>query len=389
MSNQDALPRILCVDDEPRVVDSLAVQLRHHYQVLTAHSGPQALRLFEEQGPTAVIVSDMRMPVMDGATLLKHVRQLYPQTTRILLTGETGRDAAIAAVNEGQIFRFLTKPCRTEQLRAAIDAGVMQHKLLKAEKVLLQETLIGCIKSLVDILAITNPVAFGRAARLKRLATALAEATGARGFWELEAAAMLSQIGFISLPVELVEKLYYGKRLTSEERVLADGAPLVAQKLLGRIPRLEPVLEILGGVWRQGAGLTEGPVKQAADALRLLLEYDSLLVQGMSIDGALQKVRAPQGRNDLKMINALESLVVESVGPQDVCEVLVGNIKPGMVFMDDLYTHVGTLLVPKGFEVTEAFLERARNFGPGILQEKVRVMSAARQASKTLQAISA
>jgi response regulator RpfG family c-di-GMP phosphodiesterase len=389
MSNQDALPRVLCVDDEPRVVDSLAVQLRHHYQILTANSGQQALRLLSDQGPPAVIVSDMRMPVMDGATLLKHVRQLYPETTRILLTGETGRDAAIAAVNEGQIFRFLTKPCRTEQLRAAIDAGVMQNQLLKAEKILLQETLVGCIKALVDILAITNPVAFGRTTRIKRLATALAAAQGVRGFWQLEAAALLSQIGFISLPVELVEKLYYGKRLTSEERVLADGAPLVAQKLLGRIPKLEPVLEILGAVWRPTADLPEGVVKQGADALRLLLEYDSHLAQGASIDTALQKVRAPQGRNDLKTINALESLVMEAVGPQDVCEVQVGNIKPGMIFMDDLYTHVGTLLVPKGFEVTEAFLERARNFGPGILQEKVRVMSAARQASKALQAATA
>jgi response regulator RpfG family c-di-GMP phosphodiesterase len=248
--DQDTLPRVLCVDDEPRVVESLAVQLRHHYHILTANSGLEALRMLKEHGAPAVIVSDMRMPAMDGATLLKHVRQLYPETTRILLTGDTGRDSAIAAVNEGQIFKFLTKPCRTEQLRAAIDAAVMQHRLVVAEKVLLQETLIGCIKALVDILAITNPVAFGRSTRLKRLATAIAEAMGNPGFWQLEAAAMLSQIGYISLPVELVEKLYYAKRLTPEERVLADGAPQVAKKLLGRIARLEPVLEILDAVWR-------------------------------------------------------------------------------------------------------------------------------------------
>jgi response regulator RpfG family c-di-GMP phosphodiesterase len=386
---QDTLPRILCVDDEPRVVDSLAVQLRHHYQVSTANSGSQALNLLKEQGPPEVLVSDMRMPGMDGAALLKQVRQLYPETVRILLTGETGRDAAIAAVNEGQIFKFLTKPCRTEQLRAAIDAGVMQHRLVSAEKVLLQETLIGCIKALVDILAITNPVAFGRATRLKRLASALAETMGITGFWQLEAAALLSQIGYISLPVELVEKLYYGKRLTPEEKILADGAPQVAQRLLGRIPRLEPVFEILAATWRPAGTLPEGSVKQAAELLRLLLEYDSHSAQGASVDESLKKVRAPQGRYDLKSVNALESLVMESVGPQEVSDVTVGNIKVGMVFVDDLYTHVGTLLVPKGFEVTEAFLERARNFGPGILQEKVRVISAARQASKKLTAVPA
>jgi CheY-like chemotaxis protein len=386
--NEESLPCILCVDDEPRVVESLAVQLRHHYQILAANSGQQALRVLKEQGAPAVIVSDMRMPGMDGATLLKHVKELYPETIRILLTGETGRDAAIAAVNDGQIFKFLTKPCRTEQLRAAIDAGVMQHRLVIAEKVLLQETLIGCIKALVDILAITNPVAFGRSARLKRLATELAEAMGIPGFWQLEAAAMLSQIGYISLPVELVEKLYYGKRLTPEERLLADGAPHVAQRLLGRIARLEPVLEILGAVWQPGNELPEGLIKNAVDSLRLLLEYDSHIVQGLTVEAALQKVRT--GRHDPKAMSALQSLLVEAIGPQDVIEVLVGNIKPGMVFVDDLYTHVGTLLVPKGFEVTEAFLARARNFGPGILQEKVRVSSAAtRAAPKVLSAASA
>jgi response regulator RpfG family c-di-GMP phosphodiesterase len=379
--NQEDLPRVLCVDDEPRVVDSLAVQLRKDFHILTANSGQSALRTLQSGPPPAVIVSDMRMPGMDGAALLKHVRHLYPETTRILLTGEAGRDVAVSAVNEGQIFRFLTKPCSTESLRAAIEAGVMQHRLLTAEKVLLQETLIGCIKALVDILAITNPVAFGKAARLKRLSTELAGALDIRGFWQLEAAAMLSQIGYISLPVELVEKLYYGKRLTPEETVLADGAPLVAQKLLGRIPRLEPVLEMLAGV-KKPAAMPEGTIKQGAAILQILLEYDGLTVQGHSVEIALQKLRAQKDRYEPKLINALESLLGQAVGALEVCEMAVDKVRPGMIFMDDLYTHVGTLLVPKGFEVTEAFLERMRNFGPGILQEKVRISASAKQAAK-------
>jgi response regulator RpfG family c-di-GMP phosphodiesterase len=385
MSRED-LPRILCVDDEPRVVDGLAVQLRRDYQVLTAHSGQEALRILKEGAAPTVIVSDMRMPGMDGAALLKHVRQLYPDITRILLTGETARDAAVAAVNEGQIFRFLTKPCSTENLRTAIDSGVMLHRLATAERVLLQETLVGCIKALVDILAITNPVAFGRSARVKRLASGLAGAMGMKGFWQLEAAAMLSQIGYISLPVELVEKLYYGMRLDPEERVLADAAPQVAQKLLGRIPRLDPVLEILGAVQQSANNLPEGLIKQGAMILSIVSEYDALVAQGSTIDGAIQKLRANQTRYDLKIVNILESLTGGGVDAQEACEIAVGNIKPGMMFMDDFYTHVGTLLVPKGFEVTEAFLERARNFGPGILQEKVRVMAPVKKAIKTADA---
>ena len=388
--NREDLPRILCVDDEPRVVDGLAVQLRRDYQVLTAHSGQNALRVLkEERVAPMVIVSDMRMPGMDGAALLKQVRSLYPEITRILLTGETGRDAAVAAVNDGQIFRFLTKPCSSDVLRTAIDAGIMQHRLVTAERVLLQETLVGCIKALVDILAITNPVAFGRATRVKRMASELADAMGIKAFWQLEAAAMLSQIGYISLPVELVEKLYYGKRLDPEERTLVDGAPQVAQKLLGRIPRLEPVLEILGAIRGPENSLPEGLTKQAARILSIVVDYDSFVVQGHSSETAIQKLRANQNRYDLKTLSALESLTGGSSGAQEVCEIAVGNIKSGMVFVDDLYTHVGTLLVPKGFEVTEAFLQRARNFGPGILQEKVRVLSPVRKATTLPGAIGA
>src|ERR1700730_13217228 len=233
--NREDLPHVLCVDDEPRIVDGLALHLRRDYQVLTANGGQSALQVLKDHGAPAVVVSDMRMPGMDGATLFKHIKHLYPETTRILLTGDAGRDVAIAAVNEGQIFRYLTKPCPPDQLRAAIEAGVAHHRLLVAEKVLLQETLIGCIGALVDILAITNPVAFGRATRVKRVAADLAAAIGTKGFWQREAAGMLSQIGYISLPTELVEKLYYGKRLTPDERVVAAGPPQVAQKLLGRI----------------------------------------------------------------------------------------------------------------------------------------------------------
>src|ERR1700721_2392392 len=163
---REQLPLVLCVDDEPRVVEGLALHLRRDYHVVTANGAHGALQLLKAHGAPAVIVSDMRMPGMDGATLLKHVRHLYPETTRILLTGDPGRDVRGAAVNEGQIFRYLTKPCPAEQLRSAIEAGVAHHRLLIAEKVLLQETLIGCIKALVDILATTNPVAFGRSPRV-------------------------------------------------------------------------------------------------------------------------------------------------------------------------------------------------------------------------------
>jgi DNA-binding NtrC family response regulator len=185
--NRDELPTVLCVDDEERVLEGLVLHLRKGYRVHTALSGELALKKLQEIGGAAVVVSDMRMPKMDGAALLHQVMLHYPDTSRILLTGEASRDSVVSAVNEGQIFRFLIKPCAPDRLKAAIDAGIRQHRLASSERVLLQETLMGSIRALVDVLSMTNPHAFGRASRLKRLAMEIAEALGHPQFWELEA----------------------------------------------------------------------------------------------------------------------------------------------------------------------------------------------------------
>src|SRR5215472_4728797 len=293
------LPRILCVDDEARIVEGLVLHLRREYQVFTAHSGQEGLSQLKQMGGAAVVISDMRMPQMDGATFLQQVLQRYPDATRILLTGEPGRDAAVSAVNKAQIFRFLTKPCPPDALKAAVEAGVVQHRLLNAERTILKETLNGCIKALVDVLAITNPVAFGRASRVKRQAMEFAARLDCKDFWQLEAAAMLSQIGYLSLPAELVEKLYYGETLTPEEKILASGAPDVVNSLLENVPRLEPVIQILVALqWtdEQVARLGEGTIGTGTRILGLILDYDTLVTQGQTTNVAVQTLRSRAGR---------------------------------------------------------------------------------------------
>ena len=380
---RDNLPRVLCVDDESHVVDGLALHLRRDYDVHTAVNGEQALTKLKELAPVAVVVSDMRMPGMDGATLLNRVMKSYPDTSRILLTGEPGRDVAVSAVNEGQIFRFLTKPCPPDRLKSAVQAGVVQHRLAAAERELLQETLIGCIQALVDVLAITNPVAFGRASRIKRLAMEFAQDLGCKGFWQLEAAAMLSQLGYLSLPVELVEKLYYGESLTPEEKVLAGGVSQVAHKLLGHIPRLEPVLQILAATnaaREQIAKLHDGTIGLGAKILALALDYDSLIAQGHDANVAVETLRT-RNAYDPKLLDRFAMRVGAKAGAGVIREMPLRVVQPGMTLMHDLRTPLGTLLVPRGFEVTETFLQRIINFGPGILAEKVQVLVPATKAA--------
>ena len=174
------IPRVLCVDDEPEILEGLRDILRRRFTVVTATSGRDALALVEEHEPFVAIVSDLTMPGMDGAHLLEAVRRVSPDTVRLLLTGTADLGIAIDAVNRGQIFRFLVKPCPLDQLVAALDAAVDQHRLVTAERVLLEETLAGSVQALVDVLGLASPKAFGRASRLKAYVRELGAERGHR-----------------------------------------------------------------------------------------------------------------------------------------------------------------------------------------------------------------
>lgn len=373
----ESLPRILCVDDEPRVVKGLALHLHSRYEVLTAHGGAEALEKLKAAAGAAVVISDMRMPGMDGAVLLARVRELYPETTRVLLTGEAGRDPVVSAVNQGQIFRFLTKPCPAHELTACVAAAVEQNRLVAAERVLLQQTLVGCIHSLVDVLALTNPVAFGRASRLRRQAMAFAQHLGcARGFWQLDAAAMLSQVGYLSLPAELVERVYDGGQLTAEEQLQVQAVPEVASKLLNHIPRLEPVTQILRALnysATQLARLDAGPVGTGARILRLVTELDALTSRGNSPDTAIGLLLSRAQQDGGNLVQEFADYLGASTEGTQVSVIPLREVRAGMTLLQDLRSDRGTLLVAGGSEITERFMERIRNFGPAMLNGKVDV----------------
>ncbi len=134
-------PRVLCVDDEPQVLAGLGQALRRRFDVTTAEGGLEGLRALTQAGPFTVVVSDFRMPGMNGAEFLRRVRNVAPDTIRILLTGQASLEDTISAVNEGYIFRFLGKPCPTPDLIKALDAAVEQARLVTRDRELLESKL--------------------------------------------------------------------------------------------------------------------------------------------------------------------------------------------------------------------------------------------------------
>jgi response regulator RpfG family c-di-GMP phosphodiesterase len=315
--------------------------------------------------------------VKSGVAFLHQVMENFPDSTRMLLTGDPGRDSIVAAVNNAQIFRYLTKPCAPDQLKQAVQAAVIQNRLVHAERLVLQETLIGCIQVMMDVLALTSPLAFGRANRLQRLVMEFAATLNLPGSWQLNAAALLSQLGYLSLPDDLISKLYYGETLTSEEKTLTGGISDVATRMVERIPRLEPVIQILVALkWSDEriTALGESPVGLSARILGLVDTYDRLTLQGFTPDVAVQTIRSRQARYGKSLVDQFATYIGVGAAASELHEMPLRTVKVGMVIMQDLRTHMGTLLAPSGFGVTKAFLERMVDFGPDLLNEKFKVL---------------
>lgn len=358
--------RILFVDDEPKVLDSIRRQLRKSYDIVTATSGPEALALLSDTGPVALVVSDMRMPGMNGAELLARVRTQYPDTVRMILSGQADVESTIAAINDGHIFRFLTKPCHDAVLREAVNAGLEQYELVTTRKELLEKTLQGLAEMLTDILGITNPVARRRTGRVRQYSAAIASALKFTMPWDLRLATLLSQLGCITLPVELLDKLYAGTPLDDEEQRLYRRHPEVAAALIGRIPRLGPVATMVArqqqvtDFSKLPAELNEWPAEDTATIiLAVATALDDLMATGEQPADALKRLEKSMPGLPRAIVEAVRAVHMHSAY-MDICWVGFDELRPGMVLDEDIIADNGETLMFRGEEITSPLLTQLR-----------------------------
>jgi len=365
-------PRILCVDDEEFILDGLRDMLRRGFEVHTATGAIVALAMLrKEPDAYAVVLSDMRMPGMFGSEFLREARTVAPNAVRMLLTGYADLDSAIRAVNDGQLFRFLTKPCEPEQLMRACIAALAQHRLITAERVLLEQTLRGSVNALVEVLALASPAAFGRAGRVRKLVRQLTDEIQLENRWEVEVAVMLAQIGAVTLPAETAEKLYAGEVLTPAETAMVDRMPRSGRRLLANIPRLEGVIAILDAYHDPAA--FAGQIPFGAHILRIAVDYEKLESGGLTDTVAIGALRG-RGSYDPVLLNAFSRAVgVGRVSPT-VRELPLAGLRTGMTLADDVRTLAGGLLVARGHTVTDQLIERLDNLRAGGVREPLWVI---------------
>lgn len=369
---------VLIVDDEPAIVLACRKFLGPDRRVETADGGPAALAALAERGPFAVVVSDLEMPGMDGIRLLARVRAEYPDTVRLLLTGYADTARAIAAVNHGGVFRFLTKPCAPADFVATVDAAVAQHRLVTAERELLDKTLRGSVQMLAEVFALADREEFGRAVRVQQLARDLATEAGAPAGWELEVAAVLSRLGSIVVPDDMMRAARQGARLTAEEQRRVDGIPEVAITLLRHVPRLDPVVEIISHLGtpfdaRAGGG-NGGAPPLGARLLKVAHDFDALVSRGLPAPQAADRLRERTGWYDPAVLDGLSRLIDR---PAELVSAVVGvgELTPRMVLAEDLYSDTGALLLKRGVTINEPIRLRLDGLvAKGSVSRRVRVL---------------
>jgi response regulator RpfG family c-di-GMP phosphodiesterase len=361
-------PKVLCVDDDASVLEAFRRTLRKDFSLSTAQSGEEGLQVIAREGPFAVVLSDQRMPGMGGVQFLRRVRDIAPESVRMMLTGDAEQQTAADAVNQGHIFRFLTKPIAASVLTEALYAAAEQYRLITAERVLLEDTLKASIKVLVDILSLTNPLAFNRAMRIRDLVVRMARAMALPDAWQYDMAAMLSQIGSVTVPAPLLEQYYSGKTVAPADLTMLQRIPSTSSKLIAGIPRLEKIAAMIAHQSDPSAYQADpsasgkaDPVRTGAELLKTANDYDLLLARGISPDEAVTALATKPEVYPPAVVQALRSSM-ETVNLSDTRSVRLEELADGMIIAEDVKTGSGMLLVSRGHQVTEALRHRLRNY---------------------------
>ena len=367
--------RILFVDDEPDLLEGIERMLfreRKRWQMQFAPSGKEGLALVakEAKKPFDVVIADMRMPHMDGVQFLQEVQRATPDTVRMMLTGNTDQETAIKAVNDGNVFRFMTKPVERETLIKVIEAGLEQYRLITAEKELLSGTLSGSVRLLTELLALSDAKVFGHGVWLRDSVRSIGQTLNIASSWEVAIAAMLSRIGYVTLPPDLATKAHERRELSKEEQAIVGKLPQIGSRLLSRIPRLENVARIIlyqdknyDGSGFPDDKVAEDQIPMGARVIRILNDLAHLSASEMSKYKLLKIMKERRGSYDPALLEQLFPLFVSphaasQVDSENAEAVPVRRLRVGDKVVANVETQDGKVIVAAGNRVSPTFMEK-------------------------------
>ena len=373
--------KILLVDDNKAMLSTYQRNLNRSFDVYTASSGAKGINLIKEQGPFAVVVSEFSMPDMNGIQVLTKVREITPDTVRIMHTNEVDVRVLVDAINKGNIFRFLIKPCLLECFAENLEAGVEQYRHILSDREMVEKSLKGGIKLLTEVLA-ANPVVFPLASRIQDMVIRLAVRLNIEKSWEIEVIGLLSLIGCVKIPAEILKKKYSGAVLTPEENETYLAHPQIGGKILDNIPRVEQTAEAIRYQMKQydGGGLpvnsTRGNnIPVAARILKVVCDYELHTTAGKNPIEAVNLMKSNQHWYDPEVFATLKTEIQKVKEGLFIRSVFLKDVGIGMILADDIIDKKGALLVSKGQEITEVLKMRLFSYAQlGTVSEPIKIL---------------
>ena len=356
--------KILCVDDEESILRGFQLNLRKDFELHLASDGVEGLEIFEKEGGFALVLSDMRMPRMNGAEMLAEIKKRDHEVSTILLTGHTDFDSAMAAVNDGNVFRMLSKPCPPERLIKVLNDGLEQYDLIRSKRILLDQTLRGAVDALAESLSTAKPLFFGRVQRVRRMANELAMKQDVPNAWRVDVASVFSQLAYLALPENVTEDVYYRRDLSKEVKALLAKFPEDTRNILNKIPGLEEVGEILKSVdvqYRFEEEKEDG-VRLAASILKVALDFDYYEEQGYNRSIIVSTLKERNKDYDPKVTQSLSDLIVIAEETSTLQEIKIDDIDIGMRLSQELKLDDGFLIAAAGTDVDRQLLKVIRNY---------------------------
>jgi len=415
-------PVILCVDDEPSILSALRRLFRvHGFQVLAAESGAAGLALLDSHA-VDLVISDMRMPEMDGVQFLSQVRQRKPELIRLLLTGYADIASIAGAINQGEIYRYISKPWDDQDMVAIVKDALERSALIKEKKRLqdlvraqneelktlnasleqkvkvrtaelratnqalqvanerTKQYFITSIKMFSSMIELRDKRLAGHSRRVAELARQLAPALGLNPHQaqDLFVASLLHAIGMIGFDDEMLKTPV--ALMTPRQLSVFHAHPARAEELLMPLSEMKQTVEIVATQLERfdGSGYPNGLIAKAipigARILAVASDFDSLQLgslepQGMTRAQAMALMLQRSGSlYDPAVVQSLKSLVGESVpkpetaGPRRTHTLHSNALEPGMELGLDLCSPTGQLLLTAGHVLDDTVITKIRNF---------------------------
>ncbi len=362
------MTRLLFVDDDATLLKAIERNLCFDYELRTAESGQLGLDTISSQDAFTVVITDMKMPQMNGIQFIEKARQISPDSIYIMLTGNQDVDTAIGAINDGSVFRFLNKPCPISDIKSAVDAGIRQHQLIHSEKELLQKTFVGAVNVLTDVLESLRPEAIKQSQRVDQVMRACENALGGTGSWEFRLAGRVGLVGFALLPREDQELFLKLNPGDSQSCMLLERIANSSAKLIDRIPRLQGVSKIIQLQTKVDGSALGRPLdfcsaELGATLLRIAIHWTTMTHCRISPGVAIKSLRRVLPEISGPVEEAL--LVLDQQATNKVTKrVSLADLVEGMVLSEDACSSEGGILLRRGQELTCTMIEKFRmHFG--------------------------